>query len=124
MCSLQLGQMIVSTFINTQVGSPNSRYVKSFVRGFRCGITAARSFCHKLQMLSATMNRVPASKWDKLHGTILHTSEGNCSDLRGSGDYSASCGGTTKHGISSANRFRPLKREQLPARSCRQGGNG
>ena len=39
---------------------------------------------------------------------------GNCSDLRGSGDYSASCGGTTKHGISTANRFRPLKREQLP----------
>ena len=37
----------------------------------------------------------------------------NCSDLRGSGDYSASCGGTTKHGISTANRFRPLKREQL-----------
>ena len=36
----------------------------------------------------------------------------NCSDLRGSGDYSASCGGTTKHGISTANRFRPLKREQ------------
>ena len=52
-----------------------------------------------------------------LHGTILHTSEGNCSDLRGSGDYSASCGGTTKHGISTANRFRTLKREQLPART-------
>ena len=33
--------------------------------------------------------------------------------MRGSGDYSASCGGTTKHGISTANRFRPLKREQL-----------
>ena len=65
--------------IDSRSGSHNSRYVKSFVRGFRCGITAARSFCHKLQMLSATMNRVPASKWDKLHGTILHTSEGNCS---------------------------------------------
>ena len=26
-------------------------------------------------MLSAPMNRVPASKWDKLHGTILYTSE-------------------------------------------------
>ena len=40
---------------------------------------------------------------------------GNCSAMWGSGDYSASCGGTTKHGISTANRFRPLKREQLPS---------
>ena len=39
--------------------------------------------------------------------------KGNCSAMWGSGDYSASCGGTTKHGISTANRFRPLKREQL-----------
>ncbi len=39
---------------------------------------------------------------------------GNCSDLRGSADYSAYCGGATEHGISTANRFRPLKREQLP----------
>ena len=46
-------------------GSHNSRYVKSFVRGFRFGITAARSSCPKLRMLSATMNRLPASKWDK-----------------------------------------------------------
>ena len=46
---------------------------------------------------------------------------GNCSDLRGSGDYSASCGGTTKHGISTANRFRPLKREQLPAEDSIDG---
>ena len=38
----------------------------------------------------------------------------NCSDLRGSADYSAYCGGATEHGISTANRFRPLKREQLP----------
>ena len=37
----------------------------------------------------------------------------NCSDFRGSADYSASCGGATKYGISTANRFRPLKREQL-----------
>ena len=37
----------------------------------------------------------------------------NCSDLRGSADYSAYCGGATEHGISTANRFRPLKREQL-----------
>ena len=37
----------------------------------------------------------------------------NCSDLRGSADYSASCGGVAKHGISIANRFRPLKRELL-----------
>ena len=35
----------------------------------------AWSFCHKLQMLSEPMNRVPASNWDKLHSTILHTSE-------------------------------------------------
>ena len=40
---------------------------------------------------------------------------GNCSDLRGSADYSAYCGGATEHGISTANRFRPLKREQLPS---------
>ena len=39
--------------------------------------------------------------------------EGNCSDLRGSADYWAHCGGATEHGISTANRFRPLKREQL-----------
>ena len=37
----------------------------------------------------------------------------NCSDLRGSADYWAHCGGATEHGISTANRFRPLKREQL-----------
>ena len=60
--------------IDTRHGSRNGRYVKSFVQGFRCGITAASSFCHKLQMLSAPMNRVPASKWDKRRGTILHTS--------------------------------------------------
>ena len=38
----------------------------------------------------------------------------NSSDLRGSADYSAYCGGATEHGISTANRFRPLKREQSP----------
>ena len=38
----------------------------------------------------------------------------NCSDLRGSADDSAYCKGATEHGISTANRFRPLKREQLP----------
>ena len=37
----------------------------------------------------------------------------NIQDLRGSAGYSASCGGTAKYGISTANRFRPLKREQL-----------
>ena len=31
-------------------------------RVFRCGITAARSSCPKLRMLSATMNRVPTSE--------------------------------------------------------------
>ena len=46
-------------------GSHNSRYVKLFVRGFRFGIAATRSSCPKLRMLSATMNRLPASKWDK-----------------------------------------------------------
>ena len=44
---------------------------------------------------------------------LVGRGQGNCPDLRGSGDYSASCGGTTNHGISAANRFRPLKREQL-----------
>ena len=39
----------------------------------------------------------------------------NCSDLRGSAGYSASCEGATKYRISTANRFRPLKREQLRA---------
>ena len=38
----------------------------------------------------------------------------NCSDLRGSTGYPASCGGVAKHGFSSANPLRPLKREQLP----------
>ena len=42
--------------------------------------------------------------------------KGNCSDLRGSADYSAYCGRATEHGISTANRFRPLKREQLRTR--------
>ena len=45
----------------------------------------------------------------------------NCSDLRGSADYSAYCGGATEHGISTANRFRPLKREQLQ-KTCHWGG--
>ena len=44
------------------------------------------------------------------------SSKGNCSDLRGSADYSAYCGRATEHGISTANRFRPLKREQLRRR--------
>ena len=48
--------------------------MKLFVRGFRFGITAARSSCPKLRMLSATMNRLPASKWDKHYGTTLHAS--------------------------------------------------
>ena len=61
-----------SALYDTHGGSHSSRYVKSFVRGFRFGITAARSSCPKwpprirrLRMLSATMNRLPASKWDK-----------------------------------------------------------
>ena len=41
----------------------------------------------------------------------------NCSDLRGSAGYSASCGGATKYRISTASRFRPLKREQLRAKA-------
>ena len=32
----------------------------------------ARPSCPKLRMLSATMNRVLASKWDKRYGTTLH----------------------------------------------------
>ena len=36
----------------------------------------------------------------------------NCSDLRGSADYSPYSGGATEHGISTANGFRPLKREE------------
>ena len=72
--------------IDTHRGSLNSRYVKSFVRGFRCpalsilvglasiiwfGITTARSSYPKLRMLSATMNRVPASIWDKRHAAFV-----------------------------------------------------
>ena len=34
--------------IDTRRGSPNSRYVKSFVRALRFGMTAARSSCPKL----------------------------------------------------------------------------
>ena len=48
--------------------------------------------------------------------------ESNSSDLRGSADYSASCGGATKHGISTANRFRPLKREQYSAATAFTSG--
>ena len=48
-----------------------------------------------------------------LFGARMGISWRNCSDLRGSADYSAYCGGATEHGISTANRFRPLKREQL-----------
>ena len=46
-------------------------------------------------------------------GETVYTDERNCSDLRGSAHYWAHCGGATEHGISTANRFRPLKREQL-----------
>ena len=52
----------VLRLIDTRFGSRNSRYVKLFFRGFRFGITAARSSCPMLRMLSATMNRLPASK--------------------------------------------------------------
>ena len=58
----------MDNLIDTNCGSHNTRCVKSFVRGFRFGITAARSSCPMLRMLSATMNRLPASKWDKRHG--------------------------------------------------------
>ena len=51
-------------------------YVNPFVGGFRCGITAARSSCPKLQMLSATMNRVPASQWGKRHGFRQRPADG------------------------------------------------
>ena len=53
--------------------------------------------------------------------TRRQSSEGNCSDLRGSADYSAYCKGATEHGISTANRFRPLKREQLRQKRRRCG---
>ena len=44
----------------------------------------------------------------------------NRSDLRGSAGYSASCRGATKYRISTGNRFRPLKREQLRASANHQ----
>ena len=64
----------VLRLIDTRFGSRNSRYVKWFVRAFRCGITAARSSCSKLRTPSATMNRVPVPKWDKRHDTIVPAS--------------------------------------------------
>ena len=70
--------------IDTRFDSHSSRYVKSFVRGFRFGIAAARSSCPKLRMLSATMNRVPPSIWDKRHG--LHQRP---ADMVGRGPQSA-----------------------------------
>ena len=48
--------------------------MKSFVRALRFGMTAARSSCPKLRMLSAMMNRVPASKWEKRYGTTQYAS--------------------------------------------------
>ena len=53
------------------------------------------------------------------------SSKGNCSELWGSADYSASCGRAAKHGTSIANRSRPLKREQLRRRrfGCGRGGH-
>ena len=50
----------------------------------------------------------------RTHSTSVKSSF-NIQDLRGSAYYSAYCGGATKYGISTANRFRPLKREQLQA---------
>ena len=38
---------------------------------------------------------------------------GNCSELRGSADFSSYCGGATRHGIPTGNRFLPLEREPL-----------
>ena len=43
----------------------------------------------------------------------LTGTSGTGTSRRGSADYWAHCGGATEHGISTANRFRPLKREQL-----------
>ena len=57
-----------------RVGSHSRGCVNSFVRVFRSGIIAGRSSRPKLRMLSETMNRVPAPKWDKRHGTILRSS--------------------------------------------------
>ena len=51
--------------------------------------------------------------FNDIHG-MVQGYRSNCSGLRGSANYSAYCGGATKHGMSTANRFRPLKREQLP----------
>ena len=51
----------------------------------------------------------------EIENAIRDLKYGNCSDLRGSKGYPASCGGAAKHGLSSANQFRPLKREQLPS---------
>ena len=46
-----------------RLASGHGQHVKSFVRGFgcRCGITAGRSSCPKLRMLSAATIRVPAN---------------------------------------------------------------
>ena len=68
---------VANSAIDTQLDPPKRCYVKSFVRGFRSGITAARSPCSKLRMLSATMNRVPASKWHK-HNGFRQRSAGGC----------------------------------------------
>ena len=56
--------------------------------------------------------------------TRRRSSKGNCSELWGSADYSASCGRAAKHGTSIANRSRPLKREQLRRRRRGCGRDG
>ena len=66
----------VLRLIDTHCDSHSSRYVKSFVTGFRFSITPARSSCPKLRMPSATMNRVPASIWDKRHGLRQRPADG------------------------------------------------
>ena len=44
----------------------------------------------------------------------------NCSDSRGSADYSAFCGGAAKHGIPTLKRFRPPNVNSYKAASCRR----
>ena len=63
--------------------------------------------------LAGLRNRLDRVVIPGIDDQLFYTMTGNCSDLRGSADYWAHCGGATEHGISTANRFRPLKREQL-----------
>ena len=66
----------VLRLIDTRRASPKWPLREVVGRRCRCGITAGRSSCPKLRMLSAATIRAPASKWDKHHGFCQRSADG------------------------------------------------